>query len=75
MYYHTGAIYDGATHKVLYSVDQPFLTRQQFVDHLNSEYIFPLAKQAGITIEPAEVISNGVFSKIEVPSIAGIKFK
>lgn len=75
LYYHNGAIYDGVTHKVIYSVDQPFLTRQQFVDHLNSEYIFPLAKQAGITIEPAEVISNGVFSKIEVPSIAGIKFK
>lgn len=74
-YYHNGAIYDGVTHKVMYSVDQPFLTMQQFVDHLNSEYIFPLAKRAGITVEPAKITLDRALPKIEVSSIAGIRFK
>lgn len=70
-YYNNGSIYDGISHKVLYSVDQPFLTKQQFIDHLNSEYILPTLKAANITAEPAKLVGRD----IEVPSIAGIKFK
>lgn len=72
-YYNNGSIYNGTTHRVMFPVDQPFLTRQEFVEHLNNEYILPLFRQAGITAEPAKVVGGGF--EIEVPSIAGIKFQ
>ena len=72
-YYNNGCIYNGTTHRVMFPVDQPFLTREEFVEHLNNEYILPLFRQAGITAEPAKVVGRG--SEIEVPSIAGIRFQ
>lgn len=74
-YYNRGAFYDGDTHKVMFSVDQPFLTAREFVDHLNSEYILPTLEVAGIEATPAELIERSFGPKITVPSIAGIKFK